>query len=81
MPKFRIHWQASGKTETCDLNAASASDASIAFSAYRVKGVSVVKIERLDDDAPGVPVPAANPDRPFNPLKSHRLLDREDDAR
>ena len=81
MPIFRIHWQASGKTDVCDLNAASDSDARIAFNAYRVKGVSVVKIERLHDDGSAVPVTANNPDSPFNPLKSHRLLDKEDDAR
>jgi len=81
MTRFRIHWTASGKKETTDFPAASESDARRAFDSYKLPGVRIVSVERVELGAAAGRVPSHSPNSPFDPLIARRRLDIDEDVR
>ena len=72
LQRYQVQWAAGGKEQTYILPAASAEDARKAFNAYRVGGVGILRISKLEDEADhavGVSSPA--PVEPKQPVANN----------
>ena len=78
---FGMHWKHGGKMYYDELSAASKEEAAEYFIDHKRDDVSLVRVELIGPDEPGVREYATSPLSPFDPLRARRRLDQDEDAR
>ena len=78
---FGMHWKHGGKMYDDELLAESEVEATDYFLDHKRPDVSLVRVELVGPDEPGVREHAHSPLSPFDPLMARRRLDRDEDAR
>ena len=78
---FGMHWKHGGTMYYDELPAESMEQAAGYFIDHKRDDVSLVRVEVVGPDEPGVRERARSPVLPFNPLKARRRLDQDEDAR
>jgi hypothetical protein len=78
---FGMHWKHAGRMYYDELSAASKEEAAEYFIDYKRDDVSLVRVELIGPEDPGVREYAHSPIPPFSPLKARRRLDCDEDAR
>jgi hypothetical protein len=77
MTTFRIQWTACGKSDIAEFPAASMADARLAFDAFKVPGVRITRIEKIDPDESS-PLRRNPPSSsPFGPSSAHQEIARK----
>jgi hypothetical protein len=78
---FGMHWKHDGKMYYDELPADSKEEAALYFIDHKRDDVSLIRVESIGPDDCGVREFAHSPISPFDPLKAHRRLDKDEDAR
>jgi hypothetical protein len=78
---FGMHWSHGGKMYYDELLAGSSDEARESFNTQKRSDVTLVRVELIGPDNPGVREYAHSPISPFSPLKARRKLDQDEDAR
>lgn len=76
-----MHWKHEGKMYYDELPAESKDEAAEYFIDHMRDDVMLVRVELVGPNEGGVREFANSPNSPFAPLKAHRRLDQEEDAR
>lgn len=78
---FGMHWKHQGKMYYDELSAGSKEEAAGYFIDHKRDDVSLIRVELIGPDEPGVRECAHSPLSPFDPLRARRRLDEDEDAR
>jgi hypothetical protein len=80
---FGMHWRHGGQMYYDELPAGSKEEAAEYFIDHKRDDVDLVRVELIGPDDSGVREYAHTPSpvSPFSPLKAHRRLDTDEDAR
>jgi len=78
---FGMHWKHDGKMYYDELPADSKDEAAEYFIDHKRDDVSLVRVELVGPNEGGVREYAHSPFSPFDPLRAHRRLDIDEDAR
>lgn len=78
---FGMHWKHGGKMYYDELPAGSSDEAADYFIDHKRDDVTLVRVELVGPDEPGVREYAHSPLSPFDPLMARRRLDEDQDAR
>jgi hypothetical protein len=78
---FGMHWRHGGKMYYDELPAWSKEEAAEYFIDHKRDDVTLVRVELIGPDEPGVRECAHSPVSPFSPLRARRRLDKDEDAR
>jgi hypothetical protein len=78
---FGMHWKHEGRMYYDELPAESMVEAADYFIDHKRDDVTLVRIEMVGPDEPGVRQDARSPWSPFDPLMARRRLDADEDAR
>src|SRR3954454_22284710 len=78
---FGMHWKHQAKMYYDELPACSKEEAAEYFIDHMRDDVSLVRVELVAPDEPGVREYSYSPYSPFRPSKARRTLDKDEDAR
>lgn len=78
---FGMHWQHGGKLYYDELPAESIVEAANYFIDHKRDDVTLVRVELVGPDEPGVREHARPPFSPFDPLMARRRLGEDEDAK
>lgn len=78
---FGMHWKHHGRMYYDELPAASQEEAAGYFIDNKRDDVSLIRVELIGPDDPGAREYAHSPISPFDPLRTRRRMDKDEDAR
>ncbi len=78
---FGMHWKHAGHMYYDELSAGSMEEAADYFIDHKRDDVSLVRVELVGPDEPGLREYARLPVAPFSPLMARRRMDRDEDVR
>jgi hypothetical protein len=78
---FGMHWSHEGKMYYDELPAASKDEAAAYFNEHKRSDVTLVRVELVGPDDPGVREVTDPPVSPFSPLKARRKLGGDEDVK